>query len=435
MPVAIARPVAWIPACLLAAACGEVPILTELAPEQTCRRTILVGPVGVPVEIAEAESPQAREPDPSGAAPTGGNGGDGDVASAPEGVGEGADEADAADAAETVQARPELEWKVPRSDAHRHQLNAWCAAVGPAVFGGWADPPVDSVETVHVVSWNVHVGGGDLRRLVSDLREGVLTGGEPVRHFVLLLQEAFREDDTVPAFDPGLPVAGGVYLAPPTGERTDIIEDARSLGLSVLYAPSMRNGEGDGDESPEDRGNAILSTLPLSDPIAIELPVARQRRVAVAAMVALGPSLERGGDVDTDGEEDGDGEDGARRLLVASVHLENDAAGWARDEAARLEQTEALLEGLPDHEAAVAAGDYNTWARAQEEALVGAMLRAFPDTPPFPAGNTYVRAYGLVRRYLDYVFVRLPDEGRAEVIRVPDPYASDHFPLVARIEL
>ena len=36
---------------------------------------------------------------------------------------------------------------------------------------------------------------------------------------------------------------------------------------------------------PEDRGNAILSTLPLHDYAGIELPLERQRRVALAATV------------------------------------------------------------------------------------------------------------------------------------------------------
>ncbi|HUG40594.1 MAG TPA: endonuclease/exonuclease/phosphatase family protein [Longimicrobiales bacterium] len=346
--------------------CGEVPLLEELAPEQSCRRTQLVGPLGAPV-----------------AAP----------------------------------AAPEVDWKGPQAAEHRYQLNAWCAAVGPAVVGGWADPPTRPVDSLAIVSWNVHVGGGDLRRLVRELREGVFTGGRPVEHFVLLLQEAYREDDTVPAFDPGLPLGSGVVAAPPAGERRDIVAEAEALGLSILYAPSMRNGEGRGDDDPEDRGNAILATVPLADPLAIELPVARQRRVAVSARVATAP----GG--------------GGRPLQVTSVHLENDASGFARDERARLGQTRALLEGLPEGDLAVAGGDFNTWARGPDEALIAAMLREFPETPPFPPGPTYVRGFGLVRRHLDYLFFRLPDGARGRVFRIPDPYASDHFPIVGWVVL
>ena len=58
---------------------------------------------------------------------------------------------------------------------------------------------------------------------------------------------------------------------------------AQRLGLNVYYVPSMRNG---GPTSDEDRGNAILSSLPLTDLRAIELPFERQRRVAVSATIA-----------------------------------------------------------------------------------------------------------------------------------------------------
>ena len=42
---------------------------------------------------------------------------------------------------------------------------------------------------------------------------------------------------------------------------------ARELGLSLIYVPSMRNGNVDATTRAEDRGNAILSTLPLSEPL------------------------------------------------------------------------------------------------------------------------------------------------------------------------
>lgn len=381
---------------LLLAACGEVPLLEELSPEQSCRRTVFVGPIGVPVEVVEAADAAAAA--------------SADVVDEPE---DGA-------ASDTPAAREEAEWRVPRDDSQRHPLNAWCAAVGPAVFGGWADPPTERVDSIAVVSWNLHIGGGDLRGLVRDLREGVFTSGEPVEHFVLLLQEAYREDDSVPAFDAGLPFGGGESLAPPTGERQDIVGHAENLGLSIFYAPSMRNGEGRGT-TPEDRGNAILATLPMTDPVAIELPLARQRRVVVSAAIPMAPSGPDGDD--------------SPSLHVSSVHFENDASGLARDELARLTQAEALIEGIPDVELAVAAGDINTWTRGRDEAAVRVLLEAFPDTPPFPEGHTYERGFGFIRRYLDYVFYRVPDGVPVRTIRIPDPYGSDHFPLVGRVVL
>ena len=49
------------------------------------------------------------------------------------------------------------------------------------------------------VSWNVHVGSGDIRSFVNDLQAGLHTHGRRFPHYVLLLQEAVRTDD-VPAF-------------------------------------------------------------------------------------------------------------------------------------------------------------------------------------------------------------------------------------------
>jgi endonuclease/exonuclease/phosphatase family metal-dependent hydrolase len=69
-------------------------------------------------------------------------------------------------------------------------------------------------------------------------------------------------------------------------ERPDILALAGSLGLHAVYVPSMRNGSADPD-GREDRGNAILSTEPLTDLTAIELPFARQRRVAIKATLTL----------------------------------------------------------------------------------------------------------------------------------------------------
>jgi endonuclease/exonuclease/phosphatase family metal-dependent hydrolase len=339
-------------------------VLEELGDENDCRRTVVVGP---PAErLEESEDPQAG-----------------------------------------LEALA-VEWRLPPETVHVSRLNAWCAAVGPAVVGDWRDTAAAAVaDTVWLVSWNVHVGGGDLQRLVEDLRSGALTRGRRVDHFVLLLQEAYREGDQVPDYDPAFPGGSGVEAAPPSGPREDIVAAAERLGLAVVYVPGMRNGE------DEDRGNAILSTLPLRDPMAVELPVARQRRVAVAATVAGRATSGRDW-----------------RLQVTSTHLESSPTGWTSDEAQRLHQAETLVELLPDVDAAVAAGDFNTQSRGREEALVRTMLRAYPDTPSFPSGPTYRKAFGLYRGYLDYIFYRLPPETVGRYDRVGRAYASDHFPLV-----
>ncbi|HSH45711.1 MAG TPA: endonuclease/exonuclease/phosphatase family protein [Longimicrobiales bacterium] len=366
---------------IAAAGCGQPPMLETLAPDQTCRRTVAVGTAAEMVAPANGET---REP-------------------------EIADEVGDRDGAAVA---VETEWLTPRDDLERGQLNAWCAAAGPAVAGGWPDASTEPVDSLAIVSWNVHIGGGDLERLVRDLREGRLTG-QPVRHFALLLQEAHRTGDLVPEWQDGFPFGSGDPLTPPGGPARDVVEHAQAMGLAVFYAPSMRSGQGAGGAA-SDRGNAILSTLPMAAFRAIELPVARQRRVAAVAMV-------RG--MTSTGEE--------WELEVASAHLENDARGWANDARARVLQAEALLEGLSDDGPAVVAGDFNSWTLGPDEAVVHTMLDEFEETPPFPPGPTYVRGFGFVRRYLDYMFFRLPDDdARVRYRRLDDLYNSDHYPLM-----
>src|SRR5690349_20457015 len=62
----------------------------------------------------------------------------------------------------------------------------------------------------------------------------------------------------------------------------------------------MRNGP----ELREDRGNAIVSTEPLIDPVALELPLARQRRVTLGAAVNVQTA------------------EGIKRLELVDAHLE-----------------------------------------------------------------------------------------------------------------
>src|SRR4051812_6096506 len=58
-----------------------------------------------------------------------------------------------------------MQWFGPTGTGDRDRLNAWCAGVGQPVLQ--LVPPVNaaspvSVEDVVFVSWNVHVGNGDL---------------------------------------------------------------------------------------------------------------------------------------------------------------------------------------------------------------------------------------------------------------------------------
>src|SRR5207247_7479847 len=135
-------------------------------------------------------------------------------------------------------------------------------------------------DRIAIVSWNLHVGGGDVDGLIRRLRAGEFTGGEPVEQFVLLLQEAYRRDEAIPVrLRRGLPAPGRIAASADRGP--DVDHFWRDDHLAVMYAPSMRNGIIDRDR--EDRGNAIVSTMRLVAPAVIELPLERQRRVALAA--------------------------------------------------------------------------------------------------------------------------------------------------------
>jgi endonuclease/exonuclease/phosphatase family metal-dependent hydrolase len=281
------------------------------------------------------------------------------------------------------------------------ELNAWCSAVGPAI--------VDSVAgegnsgDLAVVSWNIHGDAGDVRALVERIRDGSLLGS-PASQFVLLLQEVVRRGDEVP---PRLADGSRMARPLPRGKtrRPDLREAARALGLDFAYVPSMRNGA-----DREDRGNAILSTVPIASVDAFELPFGRQRRVVVAATV-------RGATI------------GGAAVRFVSVHLDTGLRfGTGGPARWRDRQAKALVELLgEDAVATVIGGDLNTWWGADEPA-VRTLRHAFPeavDREPF--ARTWRGPLGAENR-LDYLFAS-GRGARIEVNRIRDRFGSDHTPV------
>ena len=68
----------------------------------------------------------------------------------------------------------------------------WCRAVGaPLMVTGAATglPPLDEFVTL---SWNAHLAEGQLPDLIDALKSGAFTGGRPVEHIALLVQELYR---------------------------------------------------------------------------------------------------------------------------------------------------------------------------------------------------------------------------------------------------
>jgi endonuclease/exonuclease/phosphatase family metal-dependent hydrolase len=302
-----------------------------------------------------------------------------------------------------------VRWSGPQHAADLASLDAWCRATGPAVVdavpvGG---APSAAADDVVVVTWNLHVGAADLDGFLRRLRAGEFTAGHLVSRYLLLLQEAHRGGDEVPVAPAD--GRGAKAIGAPGASRVDVVEFAARHGLALHYVPSMRNGRGAGARA--DRGNAIVSTEPLDDLAAIELPFERQRRVAVAAAIRLR---------DAAGVES--------RVRVASVHL--DVAASARRLwmfGARTRQVQALLGALPAAGPVVVGGDFNTWFGFSDGAY-RSMAAAIPDLAAADRRPTFA---GFLR--LDHLFSRLPPGWSATARRLDDRFGSDHYPIVARL--
>jgi len=94
-------------------------------------------------------------------------------------------------------------WTSPPAERDRVNLARWCAAVGPVLFEPVAPAPpaarTATADRVAVVTWNTHVGAGDVDDLLTGVRAGEFSEGRRIDHVVLLLQESYRSGDGVPA--------------------------------------------------------------------------------------------------------------------------------------------------------------------------------------------------------------------------------------------
>lgn len=269
-----------------------------------------------------------------------------------------------------------------------------------------------------VLSWNVWVGRGRLGEVIERVRTGGYAGlgADPELPLVALVQEAYRADESIPVRSNGWAPREIVGRIRP---REDVVDVARRARLNLRYVPSMRNGA-----ERSDRGNAILSELPLAEEIAVELPLVLQRRAAVGAAVTLGD----------------------RKIRLLSVHL--DPRGppgfkWL-GAAGRARQTGHLLERLED-DLVIMGADLNL-GRGQGERAWRLLTEAgFAFGVPAQAPRWRHTYHALPRLVLDYVMVRDRDGAitSARIHRLdedpsdrgPSVFGSDHHPLLARIDL
>lgn len=295
-----------------------------------------------------------------------------------------------------------VSWLVPSAVDDGRVLARWRAGVGQPLIASSSRTASSSVDGLTIVSWNVALGAGDVGDLFTRVQRD-----RPTHAIVLLVQEAYRGGLEVPLNPLNAAFAARIRGA----EGREIGDVANALNLWAYYVPSMRNGPP--GISDQDRGNAILSTMPLADLTAIELPFERQRRVAVSATVR------------------GTGSAGdAWTLRVASVHLDNMAGlsrGYLGGEYARIRQARGLRDAFPGSDPLILAGDFNTWFGFRDGAYLET-ARAFPQTRVTDDRRTFM---GVLR--LDHVFYRLPEGWHAEVRRADSALGSDHHPLITTI--
>lgn len=309
-------------------------------------------------------------------------------------------------------------WYRAAEERDRELAARWCATVGAPVVVLEPHPDVPAWIRgggVEVVSWNTYLGGGDLELFLQNELGLTCTATGPVfssgaRPFVLMAQEVFRRSSDLPTVENSSVVPWMMGPEGVTSADPDVIELAARCGLSLVYVPSARNGPDTGPRPGEDKGNAILSTLPLRDPIALDLPLEAGRKVAVAASVRA---------------------PGGETVRMVSVHLDV-ASTFVRTlltgNQTRARQAAGLIDGLaeaeadgPGVDATLVGSDLNTWA--VEERALRLMALAFPQSPD---PDRFGTRGSLPMDHLH--FRHDPGVGLALVgyARVEETYGSDH---------
>ncbi|MGQ0816206.1 MAG: endonuclease/exonuclease/phosphatase family protein [Gemmatimonadota bacterium] len=309
------------------------------------------------------------------------------------------------------------------SDAAHPELAHWHGNLGDPVALDLGTPLARKATVIDVLSWNLAIGRARLDELVEKIRAGVFDGEErsSSRPLIILAQEAYRSDTSVPAALKSVHHGGKA----PRNSRHDIVEIAHALNLSLRYAPSMRNGH-----HRSDRGNAILSSVSITHARFFPLPHVRQLRVAVAAEVH-----------------------GLPWLTFASAHLDTrgrtrDGCGRGRYGSGRTAQADALAKRFAEewgtNQTVVVGADLNTYLGTREpllRALAGHGFERMPHRPP----RSHTFHAPPLRMVLDHLLV-LGAERSLKSIRVQRLdederdrgryiFGSDHHPLLARIEL
>jgi endonuclease/exonuclease/phosphatase family metal-dependent hydrolase len=175
----------------------------------------------------------------------------------------------------------------------------------------------------------------------------------------------------------------------------------------------MRNGSTKTLDEREDRGNAVLSTEPLSDIRAIELPFGKQRRVAVAATVTPRSTLSP--------------------IRVIATHF--DPNGDRVMQAEALAGRVAALVDLP----LVVGGDLNSRRGVRDRTVVTVSRHVALESCGTHRTNRWPLRLDLplffVVGRLDFMFSTLAADVTRRCETLPHAYESDHLPLLLDIDL
>ena len=308
-----------------------------------------------------------------------------------------------------------------REHSAHPELAYWHGNIGQPVALDLAPPASTPVREIAVLSWNVAIGRAHLDELFGRLRSAAFSGlgSDPAQPLILLIQEAFRADPSVPENIVHDRFHGGHV---PIGTRRDIVDFAAEHNLSLRYAPSMRNGR-----HRSDRGNAVLSTVGLAGARAYVLPYIRQRRVVVKVELK-----------------------GLDHITFVSAHLDTGGKlpgrampGFGAGRVAQSVEMVRRLGDLGGEQSYVIGADLNTALGARDPAF-----RVFTRAGLQRAdGSTLITHtfHGPVRLLLDHVLYHSAG-GRlrsVEVTRLDEHdsdrgrtvFGSDHHPLLARVNL
>ena len=305
-------------------------------------------------------------------------------------------------------------------------LEQWRANVGGVVELDLAPALDNQPREIDVLCWNVAIGKGRLLERVRDVLQMRARLAKP-RPLVVLVQEAYRYDDTVP--DVHLSDHHGGKSPREGHQREDIADVARALNFSLRYAPSMRNGT-----HRSDRGNAILSSVSIAETHWITLPYVRQRRASIAVKIAGLPS----------------------DLWLATTHL--DTHGLHRPHplaeiratmrgfgAGRATQAAALADAIVDaggkNADIVLGGDLNSYLGLRDPAVRTLVQQGFRHSVRI--GKWRHTFHGPVRLMLDHVMYRCGQNIESVQVRRVDQaldrghriYGSDHHPLLACVTM